>query len=228
MTGLLVSVRSAVEAAVALDGGADLIDVKEPARGALGAADTAVWRDVLTVVARRVPTSAALGELLESPAWPARPALQGFDFVKLGLAGCGDQPNWSTRWARAVTQLPAGAVPVAVVYADWQAARTPPPEEIVAAAVRCGCGAVLVDTYVKAGGTLLDFAAALRLTPLLESARHRGLRIVLGGGLGRESIPRVLPWRPDYVAVRGAACRGTRTDAVDGTLVRALKALLVA
>jgi (5-formylfuran-3-yl)methyl phosphate synthase len=228
MTGLLVSVRNAMEAVVAMDGGADLIDVKEPARGALGAADDPVWRDVLTVVARRVPTSAALGELLDSPTWLARPALQGFDFAKLGLAGCGDRPDWLTRWVRALTRLPAGVVPVAVVYADWQAARTPPPEAIVAAAARCGCGAVLVDTYVKAGATLLDFAAVLRLTQLIESARQRGLTIVLGGGLGRESIPRVLPLRPDYVAVRGAACRGARTDAVDGTLVRGLKELLVA
>ena len=37
--GLLVSVRSADEAIAALAGGADVIDVKEPNRGALGAAD---------------------------------------------------------------------------------------------------------------------------------------------------------------------------------------------
>jgi (5-formylfuran-3-yl)methyl phosphate synthase len=228
MTGLLVSVRNAMEAVVALDGGADLIDVKEPARGALGAADGAVWLDVLAVVARRVPTSAALGELADSPALPSHPALQGFNFAKLGLAGCGDQPHWSERWTWAVTQLPAETVPVAVVYADWQAARTPPPDEIVAVAARCGCGAVLVDTYVKAGATLLDLGAALPLAPLIESARDLGLKIVLGGGLGHESIPRVLALRPDYVAVRGAACRGARTDAVDGTLVRGLKQLLVA
>jgi uncharacterized protein (UPF0264 family) len=38
MTGLLVSVRDAAEAADALAGGADLIDVKEPNAGSLGAA----------------------------------------------------------------------------------------------------------------------------------------------------------------------------------------------
>ena len=36
MTRLLVSVRSAEEAEIALAGGADVIDVKEPRRGALG------------------------------------------------------------------------------------------------------------------------------------------------------------------------------------------------
>ena len=39
---LLASVRSAGEAQVAVAGGADLIDAKEPARGALGAVDADV------------------------------------------------------------------------------------------------------------------------------------------------------------------------------------------
>ena len=64
MTGLLVSVRSAAEARIALEAGADLIDVKEPRRGALGAADPAVWKDVCRAVAGRVPVSVALGELV--------------------------------------------------------------------------------------------------------------------------------------------------------------------
>ena len=36
MTGLLVSVRDGQEARAALDGGAAVIDVKEPLRGSLG------------------------------------------------------------------------------------------------------------------------------------------------------------------------------------------------
>src|SRR5256885_5043898 len=58
---LLVSVRGSVEARAALAGGADVIDAKDPARGALGP----VQRDRLAAI-RRVggaarPLSAALG-----------------------------------------------------------------------------------------------------------------------------------------------------------------------
>ena len=38
MSGLLVSVRNVEEALAALEGGASLIDVKEPSRGPLGRA----------------------------------------------------------------------------------------------------------------------------------------------------------------------------------------------
>ena len=66
MTRLLVSVRSADEARTALAAGVDLIDVKEPARGSLGAASPGVVADVVGAVAGRVPVSAALGELFEA------------------------------------------------------------------------------------------------------------------------------------------------------------------
>ena len=65
MTRLLVSVRSLDEARVALEAGVDLIDLKEPARGPLGAVDLEVVEAVSQFVASRVPTSTALGELID-------------------------------------------------------------------------------------------------------------------------------------------------------------------
>ena len=61
MTRLLVSVRSAAEAEAALSGGASVIDVKEPTRGALGRADDAVIADVVRSPAgrRSAPPSAS-------------------------------------------------------------------------------------------------------------------------------------------------------------------------
>ena len=50
MTGLLVSVRDSSEAQAALKGGVDLIDIKEPRAGALGAASVGTWRKIADVV----------------------------------------------------------------------------------------------------------------------------------------------------------------------------------
>src|SRR3984893_8146145 len=84
MIPLLVSVRSPVEAQLALRAGAALIDVKEPARGSLGRADDALIAGVVRAVAGRRTVSAALGELVE---YPAPPQVEGLSFVKWGLAG---------------------------------------------------------------------------------------------------------------------------------------------
>ena len=106
MAELLVSVRCALEALAALSGGASVIDVKEPSRGALGRAEGSVWGEVLEAVAGRAPVSAALGELVEwgegadpgtgPTADPRRkiPGLGGLSFLKLGLAGEALRPDW--------------------------------------------------------------------------------------------------------------------------------------
>ena len=60
---LLVSVRDVSEAAAALAGGADWIDLKEPFTGPLGAVDVETAEGVVECVAGRCQVSAALGEL---------------------------------------------------------------------------------------------------------------------------------------------------------------------
>src|SRR5690242_4202542 len=65
MAHLLVSVRSPAEAVAALEGGAALIDVKEPSRGPLGRADEDTITAIVQTVAGRRPVSVALGELLD-------------------------------------------------------------------------------------------------------------------------------------------------------------------
>ena len=91
---LLISVRSAEEATVALAGGADLIDVKEPSNGPLGVAHHEVLAAVLAVVNEAVPVSAALGEwtpnALNEAHWHLQLPVQ---FLKWGLAGYGNSPG---------------------------------------------------------------------------------------------------------------------------------------
>src|SRR4051812_30438336 len=108
--GLLVSVRSAAEAEAALAGGADLIDVKEPARGPLGRADDAVIDAVVASVAGRRPVSAALGELAER----GGPLPAGCRYVKWGLAGL--TREW--REDLEAAQRSSGGRGVIVGYAD--------------------------------------------------------------------------------------------------------------
>jgi len=115
---------------------------------------------------------------------------------------------------------------VAVVYADWQRAEAPPPESVIDNAAGQRCGVVLFDTFDKTRGGLLDYLPVAQLASLTSRSRQAGLRVVLGGGLCRATIPQVLPLAPDYVAVRGAACRRGRTGNLDVARVRELCALL--
>lgn len=221
MTRLLVSVRNAAEARVAVDAGADLIDVKEPDRGSLGAADLPTLREVCRAVAGRRPCSAALGELLDLSFSPDE-LPPGFSYAKLGLAGCAGRTGWQSEWAAALATFPADVQSVAVVYADWEAAAAPNPEAVLDAAAEQGCAALLIDTYQKRGLGLFDLLPAGHLTPLLARARSHGMLTVLAGSLTPESIPAALSLSPDFVAVRGAACAGDRRSAISAHRVNAL------
>jgi uncharacterized protein (UPF0264 family) len=222
MTRLLVSVRSADEARIALDCGVDLIDVKEPNRGALGAADPAVWREVLEAVAGRVPVSCALGELGENTSANAASIPSGVRFAKVGLAGAADQPNWERAWRESVERRPAGCVVVAVVYADATAAGSPNPERILATAIEHSCAAILVDTYEKSAGDLFSHWPVAELAAYLSQARSSGLLTVVGGGLVWKSLGIALGLPADYLAVRGLACGEGRTSGLDRAACQAL------
>jgi uncharacterized protein (UPF0264 family) len=219
MTKLLVSVRNAAEARIALGNGADLIDVKEPLRGPLGAADPATIDTVVAEVAGRVPTSAALGELLSADRISA-PHAGRVDYAKFGLAGCLGASDWAARLQAAVESLPKRVVAVAVAYADWKSARAPDPWEVLSRAQSIGCQVLLVDTFDKHAGPLCQHIARAELARLIATARKREMMCVVAGSLDLNAINDILPLEPDYVGVRGAVCSGGRTGKLDAARLR--------
>ncbi len=98
---LLVSVRNAHEAHAALEGGADVIDIKEPSNGPLGRASDADIREVLQVVreiSEQTPVSAACGEVCDLGAEVSVPLPAGLTYAKLGLSELADDKKWYRRW----------------------------------------------------------------------------------------------------------------------------------
>lgn len=213
--GLLVSVRSADEVEDALSGGADLIDVKEPARGALGVAEPEVVGAVVDAVSGRVPVSAALGEwgpnALTEAHWHLELKLA---YVKWGLAGYPHTAGWGDDLLDARRQLPAGTEMVAVAYADWERARSVPPAEVAKFAKRYRFRAVLIDTWGKDSKTLLDFIKPAALAELVDGLRRVYAKVAVGGSLKPEQLKQLKGVTPDYFAVRGSACAGGKRDGV--------------
>ncbi|MGI8978459.1 MAG: (5-formylfuran-3-yl)methyl phosphate synthase [Pirellulaceae bacterium] len=230
MTGLLVSVRDVAEAQAALRGGAALIDVKEPRHGSLGAASPEVWRQVRGAMPLLVPCSAALGELKDVAPRQAcewSTSLTGYQFAKLGLSGCRMIGGWQNRWRAVFDDLPPELRRVAIVYADWQAAGAPSPDEILSAAIEGPCAALLIDTFDKNSGTISAHFALQEIQHLLSAARAAKLTTVLAGSLTLALARELLPLAPDYLAVRGAVCRGGRSGLVKESLVRDFANLLL-
>jgi uncharacterized protein (UPF0264 family) len=229
---LLVSVRDAAEARLALAGGAALIDIKEPARGSLGRADANVIAEIAAAVNGQRPVSAALGEWADEVRTIPDTDLT---YVKWGLAGCARRPRWRRELTR-VMERENRPRPVLVAYADWQCAQAPSVDDVFALACEHPGSVMLVDTHCKeAGGTfnrrptLLDWLPAAWIEDLCARCRESHVSIALAGSLDLPEIRVLLPARPTWFAVRGAVCAGhDRQATVQVDKVRQLQELLQA
>ncbi len=248
---LLVSVRNAAEAEAALAGGCDVLDIKEPEHGAMGMADPAT----IAAVVRRfratdaaVPVSIALGEITDWEPERSVPQLPPeIAFLKLGTAGLGNSRDWRARLAAVIGRFNAAMRAdtrmigetagewtdqrmrwIAVGYADWEVARGPRPEEVIAGAATCGCGGVLFDTCLKGDQRLVDWLSLERLVSLAAMARARGLTLALAGKVQIGDLPTLSHVHPDIVGIRSAACRGgIRNCEIDVNAVRAFRNALL-
>jgi uncharacterized protein (UPF0264 family) len=226
---LLVSVVAPDEVAAALAGGADIVDVKNPGEGPLGAATPAVLAAVRARVIVPVTLSAALGDapLPGTLALAAAGAVAcGADYVKLGLRGC-DGPDAAVALLAAVRAAAQRVDPnvrvVAVAYADAERVGGLPPHELPAVARRAGAHGVMIDTAVKDGRSTLDLLGEPGVAAFAASARGLGLSVALAGGLRLADLPRLARLGVDVVGVRGAACVGGRGGTVSATRVCQLR-----
>lgn len=234
---LLVSVRDAAEARHALAGGADIIDVKEPKHGSLGMAEPEAIRAIANVVQSQTsenadnttPLSVALGEATEWLAGP-RPVstepLPKCDFAKLGLAGLRENA-WQEAWAKS-REAAAVFVPaerwVAVAYADFHEAKSPSIDEIADEAMHRGLAGLLIDTFTKGRGSLLEYASPQFLADLIQRMHAANMFVALAGQVDREILPALLALEPDVLAIRTAACRdANRNGVIDADAVQAFK-----
>ena len=221
MTQLLVSVRNAPEALDALAGGADLIDIKEPLAGSLGAASPAAIGQVIAAVDGRAPVSVALGELVDIPGKDLS-FCTGATYAKVGLAGALGDPNWPQRWKNLIQCFPDGVRPVAVIYADYAHSGAPNPSEVLTHAAQFGCVAVLIDTFNKTQGRLTEQWTIDELQQLAHRVRQAGMLFVVAGSLAATDLPAIAPLAADYIAVRSAVCESQRTGRLAQHLVQQL------
>jgi uncharacterized protein (UPF0264 family) len=231
---LLVSVLDADEAGAAAAAGADIVDVKNPAEGSLGAPSPAVIADVRAAVPAELPVSAAIGDMPNVPGTAALAALgaarSGAAFVKVGLWGTSTDGE-AVELLRAVRDGAPGAVVVAAAYADARRVAHAPlaPELLPRVASAAGIEVCLLDTAIKDGRGLLEWLTPDALASLVAEAHGFGLQVALAGALRAEDLPVVAATGADIAGVRSAACGdGRRSGPLEAARVRALRAACAA
>jgi uncharacterized protein (UPF0264 family) len=230
---LLVSPMNMEEAHAALAGGADIMDVKNPKEGSLGANFPWVIRSVADLAGGRVPVSATIGDLEFKPGTASLAALgaasSGADYVKAGLLGVktSDQAEEMLKAiVRAVKDLDPEKKVVASGYSDHLRVGSISPMLLPAAASKAGADVVMVDTAIKDGKPTFDFMSDKDLADFIELGHSFDLEVALAGSIGFPHLEALLRLQPDIIGVRGIVCGGDRRSAVKEELVVKVKSAL--
>ena len=221
MTRMLASVADAAEAEAVLQLGADVVDLKDPRRGALGAVPLDAARAAIAAIARRSETSAALGDppydedaLL---AGARALAAMGVDYLKLAV----DAPTLD-RLGRSLSGLARDVGVVGMMFADEK-----PDFALLARLSALGFKGAMLDTRDKTRGRLIAHLDVVSLSQFCSECRALNLMSGLAGSLEAPDVPRLLLLGPDVLGFRGALCRAhDRKGAIDPQAVALIRDLI--
>jgi dihydroneopterin aldolase len=224
MTQMLASVQDVLEAEIVFQNGADIIDLKDPANGALGAVAPSKLMEVIDFIAERRPVSAACGDLPMQPEVVRTKveefAATGVDYIKIGLFASGNLAGC----LEALKPLASHKKLIAVLFADY---RDTYGENLFAELSSAGFHGVMIDTADKSKGRLLDHMTPDQIGKFIKDGQSHELRVGVAGSLEAPDIPRLLAYAPDFLGFRGALCSGLdRTAPIDAQATAKIRGLI--
>ena len=225
---LLVSPSTIDEAKRSIS--ADIIDVKKPSEGSLGANFPWVIREIKTLSSK--PLSAAVGDFDYKPGGASLAAYgaacAGADYIKIGLAFDGKEK------ARDVIEAVVKAVKddfpkkyvVIAAYSDYQRMHSISPFEMAPIAAECGADIAMVDTGIKDRQSTFAFMNEETLRLFTETNKKIGLRTALAGAFKFEDIDALKRINPNIIGVRGMVCGGDRNATIQEDLIKIALAMI--
>jgi hypothetical protein len=211
---LLISPIDVEEAVIAASAGADIIDVKNPREGSLGANFPWVIKQIREALPPRIEVSATLGDLDFKPGTAALAAFGlsslGVDYIKAGLYGMKSREQVIEISEKIARSIESKANLVLAAYADYKEINSISPMMLPEIAAKVGAYGVMIDTAQKNGRTLLDHLELEKLEEFVKLSKDLDLMVALAGSLGFREILELKKVKPDIIGVRGLVCDGDR------------------
>lgn len=223
MTKMLASVSNLQEAVTILASGADIIDIKDPHKGALGAVDPVVSKEIVQRVSGSVMTSATIGDLPMEKTCIAT-AIEsiwttGVDIIKVGIFA----DTVPADVLQVIRQYAVnGCRIVLVFFADLN-----PQLDDFTEMADAGILGVMLDTSDKKRGSLRTILNDRILENFVRQGQITGLMTGLAGSLKLADIQPLLKLNPDYLGFRSALCdKHQRESTIDMQAAHNVRAMI--
>jgi uncharacterized protein (UPF0264 family) len=219
---VLISIRSPDELSACIEGGADIIDLKNPDEGSLGAAAPWFIKEIKER-AKNYPVSAAIGDMPNLPGTAALAAIgaavSGADYVKVGLYGTHTEVECIKLMSDVVKAIRKQNLKIIIVgagFADSESYGGIDPLKIPKVIHAAGADIAMLDTINKSGKRLFDFLSINKLKKFVDETHNLGLKAALAGSLHAEDLPTIYKLGTDITGFRGAVC--SKNDRKNGVV----------
>jgi (5-formylfuran-3-yl)methyl phosphate synthase len=234
---LLVSPNSVDEALICASAieYIDVVDVKKPDEGSLGANYPWVIREIRRAVPGNIPVSATLGDVPFKPGTVAQAALgaavAGANYIKVGLYGCSTTEQAVLVMAgvvRAVKDFSPDATVVAAGYADAHRIGCVNPLALPSIAHQANADGAMLDTAIKDGTALFDHLGRDICADFVTRSHDLGVFAALAGSVKAAHLADLAAIGTDIIGVRGAVCAGgdRNTGQIEVALIKAFRAAM--
>jgi uncharacterized protein (UPF0264 family) len=223
MTQLLVSVTTVEEAQLAIENGVDIIDLKDPSAGALGALPLSQIEAVVKYVDGKKPVSATIGDLPMQAElifdFVTRLSDSKVDFIKIGFFQTDDyQPVLD----KLKTITAKGVKLVAVLFAEYEYS-----EKLIPAIKDAGFNGVMLDTAQKNGKTFMYYLSAINYKKIAKRVLDFEMSFGLAGSLQLQHVVAVKRLNPTYIGFRGGVCADNlRISSLNAVKIKAIHDVL--
>ena len=224
MTGMLASVATLKEAKIVLDQKVDIIDLKNPRLGALGALDQKVISSVVELVNNSIPTSATIGDINPDDTRLSELILDtaktGVNFVKVGLF----DKNIPDYFVKIINQCGKKNINIIIVFFAEDITNI----NLLDSLMESNIKGVMIDTKNKSSMNLCSLIKYETLNQFIKLAKSYNLLTGLAGSLKYEDIEGLISLRPDYLGFRGALCsKRNRIKSIDEVAVKKIRDVIL-
>ena len=222
MIKMLASVNEVSEALLVQKEGVDILDLKNPHKGALGALNMNLVNEIVVAVNGVTTISSTIGDMAFKASLIKTPVeemiLAGVDIVKIGVFS----PLLEIQKAEheLLKQFGSNGTRIVLVLfaehyqADFDLKRL----------AETGVYGVMIDTINKTNGSLLDKLSMPILNDFVQEAKSLGLHTGLAGSLKLGNFSPLMSLEPDYLGFRGGICsKENRREKISAEAVREIR-----
>ena len=190
MTGMLASVKSIAESDIVVKAGIDILDLKEPSQGALGAVDIDVIELIVKKYSNKLTISATIGDkpLDKDQVKPSIDSLinANVDIIKIGVFNDG----FTQELFETLIEYKKQNIKIVLVFFADKLFDYIEVIKLLDSSIIYG---VMLDTANKNSGSLLKNSSLEKLNEFIMTAKKNNLFTGLAGSLRLEDIEYLLP-----------------------------------